>query len=42
VRALGIDYAQGYFIARPQPLAGLADARLSESGLSRLPVGSTP
>jgi EAL domain-containing protein (putative c-di-GMP-specific phosphodiesterase class I) len=42
VRALGIDYAQGYYIARPQPLAGLADARLSESGFSRLPAGSTP
>ena len=42
VRALGIDYAQGYFIARPQPLAGLADARLSEGGITRLPARSAP
>jgi EAL domain-containing protein (putative c-di-GMP-specific phosphodiesterase class I) len=39
---LGIDYAQGYFIARPQPLAGLADARLSEVGITRLPACSAP
>ena len=25
LKALGIDYAQGYFIGRPQPISQLAD-----------------
>ena len=29
LRELGIDYAQGYFIDRPQPLSSLADATLT-------------
>ena len=28
LRELGIDYAQGYFIDRPQPLSSLSDATL--------------
>ena len=31
LRELGIDYAQGYFIDRPQPLSSLADATLASA-----------
>ena len=35
LRELGIDYAQGYFIGRPHPLAELADALAAEPLLPR-------
>lgn len=35
LRELGIDYAQGYFIGRPHPLAELADALAAEPSLPR-------
>ena len=32
VRELGFDFAQGYFIGRPQPLSSCADVSASASG----------
>ena len=34
VRGLGLDYAQGYGLGHPQPLAHLADARVPPAGLA--------
>ena len=40
LRSLGIDYAQGYFIDRPQPLENLADHHQAQLNLA-LPSAST-
>jgi EAL domain-containing protein (putative c-di-GMP-specific phosphodiesterase class I) len=34
LRSLGIDYAQGYFIDRPQPLENLADHHSAQLSLA--------
>lgn len=41
LQQLGIDYAQGYFIGRPQPLSRLADLPLNE-GSNDLPEPADP